>query len=480
MTDPRHLPHGPRPAALPRRMANALAILIGAATILSLGQSAGRAADGAAPRRAPRIGGSFSVQINPYTVGQAAAWLDQNNVVYQAQAPGGQMQIFRSTLSGGDKVCLTCALTGPNQVPVVQPHGNWILFHSWHGHSVRVGAPGFGGLGSDIWVMTRQGKHITDLTRTTELHDNFHSYWSPDGHYVAWTALNWNAAQGGNGKSDIVVARFDPNGPNGPRLVDQHAVRPANGHWYETQWWAPDGSGFLYTETYGTALNTELFFCHLPDLARGPCRPQRLTNNPAWDEQAVFTPDMRAIVFMSTRDHAGAFNNWSQLATLLDLPASYDYAIILPVFDETFLQPVFQQADDLYEIALRWSGRHTSFAQEGPVRRLTHFGDEGWVIPEFAWDPSGRRLLWTQSRFHDRVDEPTVLRQIRNEIVARLSGVRQLSQVPFDIFSEIRGRVGKLLQDPAAFGPGGKGPSQATAGPIDRETVIGELAQSGP
>ena len=134
-------------------------------------------------------------------------------------------------------------LDGPNQVPVVQPHGQWILFHSWNGHDVKIGSPGFGGIGSDIWVMRRDGSQRTKLNQDTEFHDNFHAYWSPDGKYIVWTALSWNADEGGNGKSDIRVARFDPAGPSGPRLVDEHVVRPGNGHWYETQWWAPGRLG---------------------------------------------------------------------------------------------------------------------------------------------------------------------------------------------------------------------------------------------
>src|SRR5262249_5487476 len=134
----------------------------------------------------------------------------------------GEIQIHSSALDGTDTVCLTCGLEGPNQVPVVQPHGPWILFHSWNGHALRIGSPGFGGLGPDLWVVRRDGSQRTKLTDDTDLHDNFHAYWSPDGRYVVWTALSWNADEGGTGKSDIRVARFDPAGP---RLIDEHVVR---------------------------------------------------------------------------------------------------------------------------------------------------------------------------------------------------------------------------------------------------------------
>jgi hypothetical protein len=439
----------------------ALAVLSAAALAIALapGQAAGH-------RSADR----FVVDTNPFMLGQAADWLDRRHVVWHGPVPDetGQsdVQILRSTVDGAEQVCLTCGLAGPNQVPVVQPHGRWILFHSWNGHSFRIGSPGFGGLGSDVWVMTRDGASRTNLTRSTELHDNFHAYWSPDGRYIVWTALNWNSAEGGNGRSDVRVARFDPHGPAGPRLVDEHIVRPGNGHWYETQWWAPDGSGFLYTETVDTAINPELFFCRLPDPARGMCRPVRLTNDPAWDEQAVFTPDMSRVIFMSSRNLPGAHNDWAQVATLLELPADYDYELILPEFANSYLQPVFQQATDLYETTLRWNNDHTRF-KPGAVRRLTYSGEDGWVVPEFAWDPSGRRLLWTQNKFNSgrRVDQACVVRGIRDAIIGQLSGVRSITQVPFTIVTQIRGEGAALLRDPTSYpvpgaGCGGGEPDQ--------------------
>ena len=428
-----------------------LSIAIGAALIA--GTAAPAAADSGATGSAP----TFAVDTNSYILGQAAAWLDDTYVVWQDavnfdEDGDGQIQIHRSRLDGTDKVCLTCDMPGPNQVPVVQPHGDWILFHSWVGHAVKIGSPGFGGLGSDIWVMRRDGSDRTNLTKSKDFHDNFHAYWSPDGRYIVWTALNWNASEGGNGKSDVRVARFVSGTGTGPRLEGEHVVRPGNGHWYETQWWAPDGSGFLYTETTGTAINPELFFCRLPDPADGICRRVRLTFDPAWDEQAVFTPDMSRIVFMSSRNLPGAHNDWALAASFLNIPASYDYVMIFPVFSDSYLQPILQQATDLYEMTLHWNRSHTLF-KPGPIRRLTYSGASGWVIPEFAWDPSGRRLLWSQSKFSDgrRVDQACAMRKLRDGIISQLSGVHTINQIPITIGSQIREQAVSLLRDPESF-----------------------------
>jgi hypothetical protein len=110
------------------------------------------------------------VDVNPFTIGQAPDWRDRTHVVWQDPAgrdedDDGEIQIYRSALDGTEKVCLTCGMDGPNQVPVVQPHGQWILFHSWNGHDVKIGSPGFGGIGSDIWVMRRDGSQRTKLNQ---------------------------------------------------------------------------------------------------------------------------------------------------------------------------------------------------------------------------------------------------------------------------------------------------------------------------
>lgn len=400
------------------------------------------------------------VETNPYLIGQAPDWLDRTHVVWhdpfgRDEDGDGETNVYRSTLDGGEKVCLTCGLDGPNQVAVVQPHGKWILFHSWSGHQVTIGGPGFGGLGSDLWIVTRDGQQRTNLTNSTDFHDNFHAYWSPDGKYVVWTSLNWNKDEGGDGKSDVRVARFDPSGP---RLVDEHVVRPGNGHWYETQWWAPDGSGFLYTETADTAVNPELYFCRLKNPARGACQPVRLTQDPAWDEQAIFTHDMKRVVFMSSRNLPGAHNDWSKVAELLELPADFDHVLILLVFSDSYLQPVFQQPTDLYALDLRWNAGRTRF-KPGAVRRLTETGKDGWVIPEFAFDPTGHRLLWTQNRFPDgvRVDQSCVVRQIRDAFIARLSGVHEILQIPLGIQDDIRTQAAALLAPPRSYPFAGRG-----------------------
>lgn len=111
-----------------------------------------------------------------------------------------------------------------------------------------------------------------------------------------------------------------------------------------------------------------------------------------------------------------------------------------------------------------------SFRPGGPPRRLTRSGNRGWVIPEFAWHPSGHRLLWTQARLRGRVDEPSVLRRIRDRIVGELSKVGGHGGVPVSIFDDVAQQVGEVLRDPSAFAPAGPPPRAS-----DTRTVIGRL-----
>src|SRR3954470_13558854 len=395
----------------------------------------------AAPARAQSISTPYTVRDHPYTFGQAPVFLPDGDVVVGKNFKDGSgMQVYRSRLDGSGRRCLTCDMPAPNNVPAPRPQGDWVLFHSWNGHLITFGSPGYGGIGSELWVMRPDGSHKTQLTGTDPAHgsgegeDHYHPYWAPAGRRLVWAHLNWNFVDDeGQGRWDVRVADFVDDGVHPPHLANERVVRPANGHWSETQWWAPDGSGFLYTETSGAAMDTELFFCRLT--AKG-CQVRQLTDFPAWNEQALFTPDMKSVIFMSSRDRPGLFNTFSSLTRAAGLTADADYLLTLPVFEAAYFQPVFQETTDLYQLDLA----------SGNVRRLTKDGDDGWIIPEFTWDPKNRYLLWTESRFPDGMRVP-----------APLDVQRQLEQ------------ENEFLTHPPDVDPGSVGPNNAVI-PLEQRT----------
>src|SRR3954453_1714023 len=378
-------------------------ILLAATVALGVAASAG----------AQSISTPYTVRDHPYTFGQAPVFLPGGDVVVGKNFHDDNgMQVYRAALDGSGRRCLTCEMPAPNNVPAPRPQGDWILFHSWNGHRITFGSPGYGGIGSELWVMRPDGSHKVQLTGTDAAHgagegeDDYHAYWSPDGRRLVWAHLIWNfITDGGDGRWDIRVADFVDDGIHPPHLANVRVVRPNNGHWYETQWWAPDGSGFLYTETSGTAMDTELFFCRLT--AKG-CEVRQLPDEPAWNEQALFTPDGTSVIYMSSRAQPGLFDTFATLAKAAGLTTDADYPLTLPVFEAAYFQPVLQETTDLYQIDLATGG----------VRRLTHDGDDGWIIPEVTWDPKGTFLFWTEQRFPDGMRVPAPLdveRQLAQE-----------------------------------------------------------------
>jgi hypothetical protein len=109
--------------------------------LIVLGVAAMSACATTAARPAASGGGDrFETEQNRYRLGQAPDWLDASRVVshdpfLREDGADNQIHILRSTLGGKRRVCLTCGLEGPHQVPVVKPGARWILFHSTGGIS---------------------------------------------------------------------------------------------------------------------------------------------------------------------------------------------------------------------------------------------------------------------------------------------------------------------------------------------------------
>jgi hypothetical protein len=189
------------------------------------------------------------------------------------------------------------------------------------------GAPCLGGYGSDLYAMRPDGSDVTRLTRSSDPaagarydtrpggvpYDNYHPYFSPDGRHVVWTRTEaYPLGQGGQ-RWEIVLADFVVPAHGRPHLAHVRVVGPAFGV-YETQAWAPDGSGFLFTafgprrspfqSTPPGWMHLELYYMRLFGRGASPRHPRvtHLTDDdPAYEEQAVFTPDMRDVIVMTSR-----------------------------------------------------------------------------------------------------------------------------------------------------------------------------------
>jgi Tol biopolymer transport system component len=374
------------PTAPRRRVAR----LAGGIVLASVSLGVAAPAGAASARPSPYFDAPFVMRPNAAAFGQDPSWTPDGRVLSNEPDTAGTGQVWVSTLGGADRHCLTCGQPGPNGFPQARPEGDWILFCSWRDAPVTFGAPCLGGIGSDLYVMRPDGTDVTRLTApgppdepSGVAYDNYHPAWSPDGRRIVWTHVGYAPESAGGTQWTMLVADFDPQAA---RLGAPTVVGPAIDSGYETQVWAPDGSGFLYTAMgQGDAgwLNLELYYLRLSGHGASLAHPQvvHLTDDsPAWDEQAVFTPDMRDVIWMSSRGSP----TWYQTVITAARQVGFDP----PSQNDTF--------GAMFELTISDPGFHTDLYERdlasGAIRRLT---DRNEIVPEFYFDPSGRTLVWS-------------------------------------------------------------------------------------
>ncbi|MGH8455596.1 MAG: TolB family protein, partial [Stenotrophobium sp.] len=275
--------------------------------------------------------------------------------------------------------------------------GDWIMFESTRGHVVEAGLDSGLGIAQDaLWVMRPDGSCPVQLTGpglSGVLSDDFHAYWSPDGSRIAWVRLGSNFVTDNFNNSEFTmrVADFVDDGVHPPHLENTVIVGP-RGEVYETELWAPDNSGFLFQYS-DPGDNQQVYYLRLAGQGATPLHPlvERVTGGtPSWNEQALFTPDMSAVIFMSSRACTTCVYNLQtaleQALGVPDLPLGLDGILYPGLFFAAVAPADVSQA--LFETDLYLLDLHTR-----SLRRLT---DDHAVIPEFFFDHTGRRLIWSE------------------------------------------------------------------------------------
>ncbi len=356
----------------------------------------------------PYLVAPFKVTRIHYAFGQDPSWTRSGDVLSSQLDRAGIRQIYRARLDGSDQRCLTCrTVKGPNGLPQERPKGDWILFESFGQQPVHVGGPGLGGYGGDLYVMRPDGSHPYRLTTNSDPaggapysalagvpYDNFHAYWSPDGRHIIWTHTEANPLTSGGGQTwSILLGDFVVK-EGRPMLRNVRVVGKPYGA-YETQPWSPDGKGFLFFAAGGYRSpyqatppgwgNARVYYMRVYGKGASPAQP-RITligdNEPVYQEQAIFTPDMKTVVMMSNR--GSTLGSWYDLVaaaaqrTAFDAPDTGSTQTLQFLSD--FDGPDFRA--DLYAVDVR----------TGAFRRLTHIDR---VIPEFYWNHDYTRILWS-------------------------------------------------------------------------------------
>ena len=403
---------GPAPRRASPGPALAVAAVVAACALVSLtlpgtsAPSASAAVSPSASTTGPYSTAPLQVAELPARFGQDPSWTVGGQVLSAQDDAAGIRQIYRARPNGTHQICLTCTtVSGPNGLPQERPQGDWILFESYGQQPTHSGGPGLGGYGGDLYVMRPDGSHPYRLTTSSDPgggapfspttgtpYDNFHAYWSPDGRHVVWTHTEANALPSGGQTWEMLLGDFTV-AHGVPSLEQVRVVGPPYGV-YETQPWSPDGQGFLFFAAGGARspfqstppgwANTRLYYLRVFGPGASPEHP-RVTlvtdNAPYYEEQAVFSPDMKTVIMMSNRGATsgswyGALAGAAQ-RTGYDAPDTGSTQTLQFLAD--FDGPDFRS--DLFAVDLR----------TGEVRRLTHLDG---VIPEFYWNRDDTQLIW--------------------------------------------------------------------------------------
>jgi len=200
-------------------------------------------------------------------------------------------EIYTMNADGSDQQRLTDS-PGVDSFADWSPDGRRIVFEREETNGTR-----------DIWVMNADGTGQVNLTNDPD-HDDISASWSRDGTRIAF-ASDRDDLPGGCGEDcnvDVYVMNSDGSDP--VRITDD----PATDGFPE---WSADGSRLLFHSTRagetvafttadGTVV-TELNWDVLVMNADGTGQVN-LTNNPAMDGHAVWSPDGTRIAFNSSRD----------------------------------------------------------------------------------------------------------------------------------------------------------------------------------
>ena len=354
----------------------------------------------------PWFSAPFQAKKLPYAFGQDVSWTRNGDVLSTELDSAGIAQVYRSRIDAGRQTCLTCTtVAGPNGFAQERPQGDWILFASYGQQPVHIGGPGLGGFGGDLYVMRADGSRPHRLTTDSDPdggavyginagvpYDNFHAFWSPDGEHVVWTHTEGHPLSDGGQTWQILLGDFVLD-RGVPSLRNVRVVGPPYGA-YETQPWSPDGKGFLFSAAGGRNSpfqevppgwgNMRVYYMRVYGDGASPEDP-RVTpigdNAPLYQEQAIFTPDMKTVIMMSNRGSTvgswyGAIAAAAQ-RTGFDAPDTGSTQTLQFLAD--FNGPDFRA--DLWAVDVA----------TGAYRRLTQLEE---VVPEFFWNHDFTKIIW--------------------------------------------------------------------------------------
>lgn len=256
--------------------------------------------------------------------------------------------------------------------PCWHPSGRWIVFQAEDTSlgglrrgpiGRQLATPGVG-VNNNIWIISRDGRRLVQVTHVGRLGAVLHPHFSPDGKWLTWAELVGSVRDPG-ARWVVQLARVQEGQDTiSVQLVGTYQL--PNLPLCETHGFSPDSSTIILSASPGIS-DYYGFDLYIFDPSTGALK--RLTANREWDEHAHFSPDGRTIMWVSTegivqtksRGIAGAWRSGPR----------YDFWAMKP--DGTAKRRVtFLNAPD------------SALRREYP---------EGVGFGDFDWSPDGKRIV---------------------------------------------------------------------------------------
>lgn len=238
---------------------------------------------------APAAGGeAIQVSFDNLKVHGLAWEADSQHLIYSSNRAGG-FALWRISADGrGEPTRVPVAARSADQ-PAISRDGRRLVYEEWQGQT-------------NIFAIDTHAPEAVPVALTTATRWDWNPAWSPDGSRLAFVSDR-------SGSSEIWLARADG--------TDAIKLTAFDGPYTTGPGWSPDGSRIVF-DSPGADGNFDIY---VQDAAGG--NRQRITEHPAEDRFASFSPDGAALLFSSRR--SGEWEIWRHdMATGADTQLTRD------------------------------------------------------------------------------------------------------------------------------------------------------------
>lgn len=234
-------------------------------------------------------------------------------IAFDSRGPDGYYDVYIANPDGSGRTCLTCDRAGaiPQRHignPAWHPNGEYIVFQAEKEEhpADSAGATLGGGLWSDLWLMTGDGKNFHQLTNipTDRVQGVLHPHFSHDGSKLLWAERIRGFQQAENfGEWCVKIAAFSFR--DKPSLTNIRTFQPGKRHmWHETHGFSPADSRVIFSGDLDQGQEIDGMDIYTLDLSTEELK--NLTSSMhSWDEHAHFSPAGDKIIWMSNLGFPG-------------------------------------------------------------------------------------------------------------------------------------------------------------------------------